>query len=194
MDSITEKMREANLREEELILKTADFLRKVLPDYTAERQPKNVEQESDTPMGIPVAVTPKRESDDDDVVEIIDVRRSGKTTNFCDKLYCILKEGGTLMIGNSAIDLNEPGVIAGKGKRFKLTRVLWHLLTRNDIDTSTTSRNDMQQYKSILQMTSAHLTGREPEGNIKVSRGLKYVKVISNLFPSGTIRHRWDTY
>jgi hypothetical protein len=72
------KMREANMREDELIRKTADFLCKVLPDYNEERQPKNVVQESDTPMEISVAVTPKRESGDDDV-EIIDVRESGKT-------------------------------------------------------------------------------------------------------------------
>jgi hypothetical protein len=39
-------------------------------------------------------------------------------------------------------------------------------------------------------MTGAHLTEHEPEGNIRVSRGLKYIKAISNLFPSGTIKHR----
>jgi hypothetical protein len=132
-------------------------------------------------MEIPVAVTPKRESGDDDV-EIIDVRELVKTPHFRDKLYGIRKEGYTLMIGNSAVDLNEPGVIAVKGKRFKLTRGLWHLLTRNDIDKGTISPNDMQRYKSIVQMTSAHLTGYEPEGIIKIYRGFKHVKVISNLF------------
>jgi hypothetical protein len=114
--------------------------------------------------------------------------------HFRDKLYGIRKEGDTLIIGNSEVDLDEPGVIAVKGKRFKLPRGLWHLLTRNDIDTDIISPNDMRHYKSILQMTNAHLTGHEPQDNIKISRGLKYVKVISNLFPSGTIRHRWDKY
>jgi uncharacterized ferredoxin-like protein len=110
----------------EPIRKAADFLRKVLPDYTAERQPKNAVQKSDKPMEIPVSVTPKSEGDDD--VEIIDVRESGKT-HFRNKLYGIQKAGDTLMIGNSAVDLNEPGVIAVKGKRFKLTRGLWHVDT-----------------------------------------------------------------
>jgi hypothetical protein len=123
------KVGEAKLREEELIRKTADCLRKVLPDYIAEHQPKNVVHESDTPMEIPVPLTPKRDSgddddDDNDDVKIIDVRESGKTSHFCDKLYGIRKEGDTLMIGNSAVDLDEPGVIAVKGKRFKLTRGL----------------------------------------------------------------------
>jgi hypothetical protein len=122
------------------------------------------------------------------------VRESVKTPHFRDKLYGIRKEGDTLMIGNSEVDLAETGVIAVKGKRCKLTRGLWHLLTRNKIDTGNISPNDMRRYKGILQMTSAQLTGHQPEGNIKISRFLKYVKVISNLFPNCTIRHRWDKY
>jgi hypothetical protein len=188
------KMREAKLRKEGLVHIMADFLRKILPDYSAERQPKNVEQESDTPVDIPVAGTPKRESTDDDGdAESIYLRELGKTTHFRDKQYGIPKEGNTLMIGNSAVDSDKRGVITVKGKQFKLTRGLWDLLTRNDVDTGTISPNDMQRYKSILKLTSAHLSGYEPEGN-KKSRGLKYTKVISNLFPSGTIKHRWDKY
>jgi hypothetical protein len=98
------------------------------------------------------------------------------------------------MIGKSVVDLDKPDVITVKGKRFKLTRGLWELLTRNDVDTGTISPNDMQRYKSILKLTSAHLSGYEPDGKIKISRGVKYVKVISNLLPSGTIKHCWDTY
>jgi hypothetical protein len=97
-------------------------------------------------MEIMVAVTPKRESgddDDDDDIEIIDLRESGKTPQFRFKLYGIRKEGDKLMIGNSEVDLDEPGVIAVKGKRFKLTRGLWHLFTRNGIDTGTISPNEM---------------------------------------------------
>jgi hypothetical protein len=97
------------------------------------------------------------------------------------------------LIGNSVVDLDKPGVITVKGKQFKLTRGLWELLTRNDVDTGTISPNDIQRYKRILKLTSAHLSGYEPDGNIKISRGVKYV-VISNLFPSGMIKHRWDKY
>jgi hypothetical protein len=74
-------------------------------------------------------------------------------------IYGIRKEGDTFMIGNSELNLEEPGVIAVKGKRFKLTRGLWHLLTRNDVDTGTISPKDVRRYKSILQMTNAYLTG-----------------------------------
>jgi hypothetical protein len=97
-----------------------------------------------------------------------------------DKQYGIRKEGNTLMIGNSVVELDTPGLNTVKGKQFKLTRALWELLTRNDVDTGTISPNEMQRYKSILQLTSAHLEGYEPDGNIKISRGVKYVKVISN--------------
>jgi hypothetical protein len=177
----------------------ADFMHKALPAFTAaaEHPSKDdvVEQGSDTPVEVPVAGTPKREGrDDDDDAETIDLRELGTTPRFRDKQYGIPKEGNTLMIGNSVVDLDTPGVITVKGRQFKLTMGLWELLSRNDVDTGTISPNDMQRYKSILKLTSAHSSGYEPDGNIKISRGVKYVKVISNLFPSGTIKHPWDKY
>jgi hypothetical protein len=79
------------------------------------------------------------------------------------------------MIGNSLVDLDNPCVITVKEKQFKLTGGFWELLTRNDVDTGTMSPNDMQRYKSILKLTSAHLSGYEPDGKIKISRRVKYV-------------------
>jgi hypothetical protein len=118
----------------------------------------------------------------------------GTTPLFRVKQNGIRKEGTTLIIGNSVVDFDKPDVITVKGKQFELTRGLWELLTRSDVDIDSISPNDMQRYKSILKLTSAHLSGYETDGNIKISRGVKYVKVISNLFPSGTIKHRWDKY
>jgi hypothetical protein len=157
-------MRTANLREEWLIrAKMADFLRKALPDYTAEHSSKYVvEQNSDTAVENPVAAAPKRESSDDDDAETIDLRKLGTTPRFRHRQYGIRNEGDTLMIGNSAIDLEKTSVITVKAKQFKLTRGLWDPLTRNDVDTGTISRNDMQRYKSILKLISAQLMGYEP--------------------------------
>jgi hypothetical protein len=138
-------------------------------------------------------VTPKRDSSSDNT-ETIDLRELDKTPQFQDRHYAIRKDGDTLMISNSAVNLDESGVITISGKRFKLTKGLWKLLTRKDIDTGTISPNDMQRYKSILQMTSAHVTKFEPGGNIKISRGSKYTKVISKFFPSGTLKHHWAKY
>jgi hypothetical protein len=157
----------------------ADFLRKILPDYTAERQPKNANavQESDTQTEIPSMVTPKRDiSSDVEDPETIDLREMTKTPRFLDSQYGIRKDGDTFMIGNSTIDLDEPGIITVRGKRFKLTKGLWELLTRKDIDTDTIFPNDMRRYKSILEMTNAHLQVYEPGGDINISRGFKYTK------------------
>jgi hypothetical protein len=182
--ALREKLREARLRDKGLVrAKMADFMRKALPTYTAAAAVEHpskyddvVEQESDTPVEVPVAVTPKRGGlHDNDHAETIDLRELDTTPRFRDKQYGSRKEGTTLMIGNSVVDLEKPGVITVKGKRFKLTRGLWELLTRNDVDTGTISPNDMQRYKSIPKLTSAHYSGYEPAGNIKISRGVKYV-------------------
>jgi hypothetical protein len=146
-----------------------------LPAYTAEHLSKYsvFEQECDTPIEVPVAVTPKRESrnDNDDDAKTIDVRELGTTPPFRDKQYGIRKGDTTLMIGNSVDDLDKPLlVITVKGKHFKLTRGLWDLLTSNDVDRGTISPNHMQRYKNILKLTSAHLSGYEPDGNINISR------------------------
>jgi hypothetical protein len=137
-------------------------------------------------------VTPKRDSSDDN--ETIHLRQLEKTPRFLDKQYCIRRDGDTLMIGNSTINQDEPGVITISGKRFKLTKGLWELLIRKHVDTYMIPPNDMKRYRSILEITNAHLKVYERGGNLRISRGLNYTKVISNLFPNGTLKHRWVKY
>ena len=43
--------------------------------------------------------------------------------------------------------------------------------------------SDLQRYKHILGVTNAHLVGYEHCGDIQISRGTEYAKVISKLFP-----------
>jgi hypothetical protein len=116
----------------------ADFMRKELPDNSAEHLSKYVvEQESDTPVEFPAAVIPKHESRNDDAdAETIDLRALGTTPRFGYKQYGIRKGGTTLMIGNSAVDFDNPGFITVKGKQIKLTRGLLDLLKPNDVDTA----------------------------------------------------------
>jgi hypothetical protein len=77
-------MRDADMRDEGLIRRLADFLHKVLPDYTPERQPKTKVQQSVTPTEIPSIVTPKRDcSSSDD--ETSDLRELVKTPRFVGK-------------------------------------------------------------------------------------------------------------
>jgi hypothetical protein len=122
-----------------------EILRKVLPDYTSESHPKTQVQQSDTPTEIPPVVTLRRESSDDDA-ETIDLRELDETPKFQDRQYGIRKDGDTLTIGNSAVDLDEPGIITISGISFKLTRGLWELLTRNDFETGMISPNYMKRY------------------------------------------------
>jgi hypothetical protein len=93
----------------------ADFLRKVLPDYTAERQSKMQVQQSDTPTEIPPVVPMKHETSDNAEDETIDLRELDKPPRFLDTQYCIRKDGDTLIIGNSTVDVDEPGVITVRG-------------------------------------------------------------------------------
>jgi hypothetical protein len=97
-------------------------------------------------------VTPKRDISSDDA-ETTDLRELDKTSQFQDRPYGIRKDGDTLMMGNSTANLDEPGVITISGKRFNVTKELWDLLTRKDVDTVTVSPKEMKRYKSILQMT-----------------------------------------
>jgi hypothetical protein len=73
-------------------------------------------------------VTPKRDSSTDDETTEGDVQEFNKTSRFLDNRYGIRKDGDTLMIGNSIINVEESGDIKIKGKRFKRTNGLWELL------------------------------------------------------------------
>jgi hypothetical protein len=66
------------------------------------------------------------DDNNDDDAETVDMRELGTTPRFRDKQYGIRKEGTTLMIGNSVVDLDKPGVITVKRKQFKLTRGMWN--------------------------------------------------------------------
>jgi len=69
-----------------------------------------------------------------------------------------------------------------------------------DIHSVTTAY--IKQYKTILEMTNAHLEGFKPRANIRTSKGVKYKDIISKLFPGGTrqsgveaaLRREWITY
>ena len=62
---------------------------------------------------------------------------------------------------------------------------MWELLTRKKVNNRLVTSNDLKQYKTILEMTNAHMEGYEPDANIHTSKGLKFRDVISKLF-SGT--------
>ena len=77
---------------------------------------------------------------------------------------------------------------------------MWELLTKTNVNRSLVTPDDMRTYKSILELTSGHLSGNDPSGHIKTTRGPKYRDVISELFPTesrrrrGSHRQQWTPY
>jgi len=89
------------------------------------------------------------------------------------------------MIGDSRVGVDRDGNIHIREVEFPATKGLWELLTRKKVNKRLVTSNDLKQYKTILEMTNAHMEGYEPDANIHTSKGLKFRDVISKLF-SGT--------
>jgi hypothetical protein len=118
-----------------------------------------------------------------------------------DTEYCLRKDGEKFFIGNSGVTVDTNSDLYIKGKHFKGTRGLWELLTRKKVNKKLVSEDDLKQYKSILNLTSAHLEGYEPHAPIHVSRGIKFRDVIARLFPQtrqrgveASLRKEWEKY
>jgi hypothetical protein len=104
------------------------------------------------------------------------------------------------MIGDSIVGVDPHINIHIQDAEFPGTKGLWEVLTRKGVKKINTA-DDLQRYKTILEMTNAHLEGYNPNANINVSRGLKFRDVISKLFPGapqrsvGTpARREWISY
>ena len=58
---------------------------------------------------------------------------------------------------------------------------MWELLNLKNVNTDVITTSDLKRYKHIVELTNAHLVGYEPGGDIQISRGSKFTKVISKL-------------
>jgi hypothetical protein len=104
-------------------------------------------------------------------------------TKSLDTQYGIRKENGVFMIGDSAFTVDNASNIRINGKEYKGTSGLWELLTSQTVNRKKITEDDLKTYKSILELTNAHLEGYEPSGNIQITRGPKFREIISKLFP-----------
>jgi hypothetical protein len=218
-------MREADIREAELIHRFADYLHKVLPQSTSQKE-TTLEQRPKLDVITPqteindvqkrrgssdVYKTPKRrgsssveiedEDDGGDAETIHDEIASPYLTpnrRFFDNQYGIRRYGGRFMIGNSAFSVDETRDTTINGKRFRVTKGLWELLTLKNFSTDVITPSDLKRYKRSLEMPKAHLVGNEIGGDIQISRGSKFTKVISKLFPQSkchaALQQRWVPY
>jgi len=118
-----------------------------------------------------------------------------------DTEYGIRREDGVFMIGDSQVSVDRDGNIHIKDVEFPATKGLWELLTRKKVDTNSVTRDDLKQYKTILEMTNAHLKGYNPNANIHTSKGNKFRDVNSKLFSTtrhssteAALRRKWVRY
>ena len=137
--------------------------------------------------------------DDDDVGGFYDVVSPYlKNMWFLDEPYSIGLYGNKLIISNSDVIADEKHDISIGEKRFRGTKGLWELSSRKNVNSDVTTNSDIKRYKHILELTNAHLVGFELGGDIQISRGSKYTKVISKLLPQtrrrSALRQRWSPY
>jgi len=72
-------------------------------------------------------------------------------------------------MGNTDVTVDTNTDLHIRDKHFKGTRGLWELLTRKSVDNRLVSKDDLKQYKGILDLTSAYLEGYEPGARIHIS-------------------------
>jgi len=118
-----------------------------------------------------------------------------------DTEYGIRREGGVFMIGDSRVSVDRDGNIHIKDVEFPATEGLWELLTRKKLDKNSITRDDLKQYKTILEMTNAHLEDCNPNANIHTSKRNEFRDVISKLFSTtlhstteSALRREWISY
>jgi len=101
---------------------------------------------------------------------------------FLDIQYGIRKDGDIYMIGDSPIVVVTDGDITIKGIVFKGSKGIWELLKSKNVNMEFITKDDLKTYKKILMMTNAILTTYQADGNINITRGKKFRKVIAPLY------------
>lgn len=74
-----------------------------------------------------------------------------------DAEYGLRKLGNRFFMGNTDVTMDTNSAFYIRPKHFKGTRGLWELPTRKRVDNRLLSEDDLKQYKSILDLTNAHL-------------------------------------
>ena len=110
-------------------------------------------------------------------------------TRLLDTQYGIQKDGDNLKIGNSNVTVDSSNNSI-RGKQFERTADLLKLLTRKNVQYNSIDKNDLQKYKTILEMTNGHLKGYKASGNIQTTQGIKLRNAIAKLFPEAKVASR----
>lgn len=177
----------------------------VLPSTSASSSPSTSDVIFETPKKKPVVEI--RDDDDDEQAKLYSRQHYGeiaspflspyvKDSRLLDTQYGIRRVGDNFKIGNAMVTIDNMSNITVKGKQFKGTQDLWNLLTRKNVNYDAIDKDELKKYKSILELTNAHLEGYRSGANIQTSRGTKFKNVIAKLFPEAkaAIQQKWTTY
>lgn len=98
-----------------------------------------------------------------------------------DNPFGVRVERGQLMLGSAIITISDD-YITVTGQKYRSTPGLKQLLLKKDVDLSTVTESDMQNYKTMLIATNAHRRDFDSNKPIKSNKGQKYLQVIKPLF------------
>ena len=105
----------------------------------------------------------------------------GETENI-DDVYGVKFTGKDWMIGNSLVTFDRRDIYVGE-ERFEATRGLFELMFAKEPDESFVTKDDMGNYKRILEISNAHRKTYSADKAIMGNKGFKYISIISKLFP-----------
>lgn len=98
------------------------------------------------------------------------------STNKCDKVYGIRKDGEQLKLGNDTVEVLEDGLKI-KDKEFNFSKGLYSLLFhKNPIPGYT--KKDLSEYKKMLELTNVHRKNYDSRQPIKANSSHKYHYII----------------
>ncbi|XP_071643638.1 uncharacterized protein [Temnothorax longispinosus] len=106
---------------------------------------------------------------------------SGDQESGMDIAYGVKFTNDGMMLGNKRFDVNYADKIIIDGIRYNGTRGLFELIFKKYPDHDIYTEDDMQTYKSILLMTSAHKRNYDAHAQIKGNGGYKYTHIIGPL-------------
>jgi hypothetical protein len=112
---------------------------------------------------------------EEDIIE----QKSGN--RYLDKIYGVRKEGNHYMIGNSPIYFQTKHEEV-KGMKYPKTVGLQELLYTKHPDVQLVTAEDLANYRSILETTSAHRKQYRSDAPIRTHTSRKYTDIIAPLF------------
>ena len=97
--------------------------------------------------------------------------------------YGVRHENGKWIIGDSQFEIETDDTILINGKRYKGTPGLYELVFMKHPKENVFNDSDLKAYKDILRDTNAHKQYYLANAQVNANRGVKYKRIISQLFP-----------